>query len=102
MSGDSAFALFEAEATGNLAPIARDRHLAQARDRHLAQARDRIQSALAVDGSIAAYCRDRSAALLEDHNRVRSALANTGPRVTVEPVLPADVIGLFVLIPGAN
>lgn len=94
ISGDPAFALFEAEATGNLAPIARDRHLAQARDR--------IQSALAVDGSIAAYCRDRSAALLEDHNRVRSALANTGPRVTVEPVLPADVIGLFVLIPGAN
>ena len=29
--------------------------------------------------------------------------ANRGvPRVTVEPVLPADVVGLFVLIPGAS
>jgi len=94
IAGEQAFALLESEATGNLAPIARDRLLTQARER--------IQSALGEDGPIADYCRERAAALLEDHNRVRSALANTGPRVTVEPVFPADIIGLFVLIPGSN
>ena len=38
-------------------------------------------------------------ALGQDHARVRAAGVNV-PRVTVEPVLPADVVGLFVLTPG--
>lgn len=91
LSGQPAFALLEIEASGNLADVARNRLLAQARGR--------TQAALGSDGPIAAYCRQRAAALLEDHNRVRFAMGNTGPRVTVEPVLPADVIGLFVLVP---
>jgi hypothetical protein len=93
-SGEEAFRLLESPASGNLAPIARDRFLAQAREQ--------VQSALTDDGPIAAYSRERAAALLQDHDRVRSALSQTGgvPRVTVEPVLPADVVGLFVLIPG--
>jgi superfamily II DNA or RNA helicase len=94
ISGEEAFKLLESSASGNLAPIARDRFLAQAREQ--------AQSALANDGPIAAYSQERAAALLQDHDRVRSALSQTGgvPRVTVEPVLPADVVGLFVLIPG--
>jgi ERCC4-related helicase len=94
MSGEEAFKLLESAASGNLAPIARDRFLAQGREQ--------VQSALADDGPIAAHSRERAAALLQDHDRVRSALSQTGgvPRVTVEPVLPADVVGLFVLIPG--
>jgi len=93
-AGEDAFRLLESPASGNLAD--------SARSRFLAQARERIQTALHDDGPIAAYCRERAAALLQDHDRVRSAMAQTGgvPRVTVEPVLPADVVGLFVLIPG--
>jgi hypothetical protein len=94
ISGEEAFKLLESPASGNLAPIARDRFLSQGREQ--------VQSALADDGPIAVYSRERATALLQDHDRVRSALSQTGgvPRVTVEPVLPADVVGLFVLIPG--
>jgi hypothetical protein len=94
VSGEEAFKLLESPASGNLAPIARDRFLTQGREQ--------VQSALADDGPIAEYSRERATALLQDHDRVRSALSQTGgvPRVTVEPVLPADVVGLFVLIPG--
>jgi len=94
ISGDAAFKLLESAASGNLA--------ASARDRFLAQARERVEAALGNDGPIAAYSRERADALLQDHDRVRAALAQTGtvPRVTVEPVLPADVVGLFVIIPG--
>ena len=35
----------------------------------------------------------------QDHARVRAAGVNV-PRVTVEPVQPADIVGLFVLTPG--
>lgn len=93
-SGESAFKLLESPAIGNLASVARDRFLAQARER--------VQSALHDDGPIATYCRERAAALLQDHDRVRSAMSQTGgaPRVTVEPVLPPDVVGIFALIPG--
>ncbi|HEY2858087.1 MAG TPA: hypothetical protein VGJ21_06705, partial [Terracidiphilus sp.] len=94
VSGDEAFKLLESQASGNLAPAARDRFLSQAREH--------VESALHNDGPIAAYSRLRAIALLQDHDRVRSALSQSGgvPRVTVEPVLPADVVGLFVLIPG--
>jgi len=34
-----------------------------------------------------------------DHRRVRAAAQGT-PRVTVEPILPADIVGLYVLTPG--
>jgi superfamily II DNA or RNA helicase len=93
-SGDDAFKLLESPASGNLAPAARDRFLAQALDR--------VQAALGEEGPTAAYSRERAEALLQDHDRVRAALSQTSgvPRVTVEPVLPADVVGLFVLIPG--
>jgi hypothetical protein len=54
------------------------------------------------DGPVADYARERASALLADHERVRAAGASMGgaPRVSVEPVLPADVLGIFVLIPG--
>jgi hypothetical protein len=38
--------------------------------------------------------------LAEDHGRVRAAGVNV-PRVTVESVLPADIMGVFALIPGS-
>jgi superfamily II DNA or RNA helicase len=82
-------ALLEHPATGDLAPVARQR-LLQA-------AIERIGTAL--EGSIATYARERASALAEDHARVRAA-ASGGARVTVEPVLPCDIIGLYVLVPA--
>jgi superfamily II DNA or RNA helicase len=88
--GERARALLEAEATGNLAD--------PARDRLLGQARQRIEGALA--GSLTDFARKRAQALEQDHSRVRAAGVSVS-RVGVEPVLPADVIGLFVLVPAS-
>jgi hypothetical protein len=50
-----------------------------------------------------AVARERAAALAADHSRVREAaetrLARISASVKVEPVLPVDVIGLYVLLP---
>jgi superfamily II DNA or RNA helicase len=93
-TGDTAFELLRAEATENLAPLAQERLLKQALER--------VQAAMTDDGPLAAYAQERATALLADHERVRTATASIGgaPRVTVEPVLPPDVLGIFVLVPG--
>lgn len=92
--GDEAFGLLSSPATENLTPVAQDRILRQA----LA----RVEAMLGNDGPLAAYASQRAAVLLADHERVRTATASMpgAPRVTVEPVLPPDVLGLYVLIPG--
>lgn len=87
--GQAARKLLELEASGNLAGIARERLVTQAKQR--------IE--VLLNGSIAAYAHERAISLGEDHARVRASGVNV-PRVTVDPVLPADVVGLFVLIPG--
>jgi Helicase conserved C-terminal domain len=84
-------ALLEQPASSDLAPVARQR-LLQA-------AIERIGTAL--EGSIAAYARERANALAEDHARVRAA-ASGSARVTVEPVVPCDIIGLYVLVPAGS
>jgi hypothetical protein len=56
-----------------------------AKQRLMAQAIERI--ATAIDGPIIGYARERAAALGRDH-------------VSVEPVFPADVIGVYVLVPA--
>jgi hypothetical protein len=88
-TGMAAWSLLETNASGNLADVARDRMVEQARSRVTAL----------LDGPIADYARERSASLADDHGRVRAAGVNV-PRVIVEPVLPADVMGVFALIPG--
>lgn len=87
--GEAARNLLEAEAGGNLADVARSRMIDQARHR--------VGALLGT--SIAEYSRQRAEALSKDHAKVRAAGINI-PRVTIEPVLPADVIGLFVMTPG--
>ena len=89
ISGETARALLEAPAASNLAYSARDRLLAQARER----------VAAAQLAAIKEYVGRRAEALAHDHSRVRAAGVNVS-RVSVEAVLPADVVGLFVLIPG--
>jgi hypothetical protein len=88
-TGLDAWSLFETNASGNLADAARDRMIQQARTR---------VSAL-LDGPIADFARERATQLAEDHGRVRASGVNV-PKVSVEPVLPADVMAVFALIPG--
>jgi hypothetical protein len=91
LKGEEARALLEAPATGDLASVARQRSLTQAIER----------ATTALDGSIATYARERSQSLGEDHARVRAA-ASGSARVSVEPVLPPDIIGLYVLVPAEH
>jgi hypothetical protein len=91
LAGESARALLEHPATGDLAAVARQRLVSQARER----------IATALEGTIAAHTRERAEALAEDHARVRAAAAGAA-RVTVEPIVPADIIGLYVLVPAVH
>ena len=52
-----------------------------------------------LGGPIADFVQKRAAELVEDHARLRAA-AGSASRVSVEPIIPPDVIGLFVLVPG--
>jgi superfamily II DNA or RNA helicase len=88
-TADDARALLEHQASGDLTPVAKTRLTGQALQR----------VTTALDRSIAEYARSRAAALAEDHARVRTAAAGSA-RVTIESVLPPDVMGVYVLIPG--
>jgi superfamily II DNA or RNA helicase/Arc/MetJ family transcription regulator len=92
--GHDAFELLRSSATENLAAVAQERIVRQALTR--------IEAMRGEGGPIAAYAAQRAKILLADHERVRSATASMpgAPRVTVEPVLPPDVLGVYVLIPG--
>lgn len=91
MIGDEARTLLEQSATADLAQVARQRLISKSIEGMHAM----------LDGPIAAYSRERAQALAEDHARVRAAAAGS-VRVTVEPVLPPDVIGLYVLVPAGH
>jgi hypothetical protein len=88
-SGEAARALLAAPATADLAPTARHRFLATAH----------AELPALLAGPLAAFAASRAEALTADHARLRAA-AGASPRVRVTPVLPADVIGLFVLLPA--
>lgn len=85
-AGAAAFALLDAE-SGNLSDTVRSREIAVAGAA--------IQSRMAV---LAAYAAERASHLAEDHSRVRRVLGSQA-QVTVTPVEPVDVIGIYVLLP---
>ena len=89
LTGLDAWALLETNASGNLTD--------SARDRMIEHARARVASLL--NGPISEFARSRAAQLAEDHSRVSAAGINV-PKVSVEPVFPADVMGAFALVPG--
>ncbi len=76
-------------ATSDLAPVARDRFISKAKE----------DLPNLLDGAIADFIQSRAQELMQDHARLRAA-SGSASRVTVEAVLPPDVIGLFVLMPG--
>lgn len=87
--GNAAREWLNVPATADLAPIARDRHI------------DTAQSDLPamLAGPLKKFVNQRADELVADHARLRAA-AGSAPRISVEAVLPPDVIGLFTLIPG--
>lgn len=87
--GETAREWLNTPATSDLAPVARDRFIAKAKE----------ELPNLLDGPIADFVRARAQELVQDHARLRAA-SGSASRVTVEAVLPPDVIGLFVLMPG--
>lgn len=90
-SGPEALALLESEASRNMADLVIVERIDQARDR-LGSYRPAIET----------WANERARILAEDHDRVKSATRGEGVTTEVEPVLPADVIGLYVLFPEAQ
>lgn len=88
--GETAREMLATTASGDLALGARDRLIDRARE----------ELPALLDGPLAEHARARAEALIEDHRRLQAA-ARGFSAVTVEPALPPDVIGLFVLTPGA-
>jgi superfamily II DNA or RNA helicase len=87
--GETARELLNSAATADLAPVARDRFIARATE----------DLPGLLEGPIAEFVRSRAEELMADHARLRAA-SGSASRVTVEAVLPPDVIGLFALMPG--
>ena len=83
-------ALLAAQAERNMEPALRSRHVQRALDRL-----PELQSAF--DG----LARERAETILADHRRVRDAAQARG-RYEVEPMLPVDVVGVYVLIPARS
>ncbi len=88
-SSDAAREMLNTPATADLAPIARDR-MTNAAKSELPEL---------LVGPLATFVNERAAELVEDHSRLRAA-AGSASRVSVEAILPPDVIGMFVLMPG--
>jgi hypothetical protein len=57
-----------------------------------------VEALPAFREALAAVAAERAAAQLEAHERVRQAVRAPG-RVTVQPVLPVDILGAYVLLP---
>lgn len=86
--GDAAREILLTEATSDLAPGARERFVARAQS----------ELPTLLEGPLADFARARAEELMLDHARLRTA-SGSASRVTVEPVLPPDVIGLFSIMP---
>jgi hypothetical protein len=91
LTAEASRALLEQAASADLAQVARQRLVIKAIE----------QMPAMLDGPFGSYARERAQALAEDHARVRAAAAGS-TRVTVEPVLPPDVVGLYVLAPAGQ
>lgn len=88
-TGEDARRLLNTPATSDLAQSARERFINKTRE----------ELPTLLDGTLAGFVRRRAEELMRDHARLRAA-AGSASRVTVEAVLPPDVIGLFVLMPS--
>ncbi|HMY60175.1 MAG TPA: helicase SNF2, partial [Pseudomonadota bacterium] len=90
VEGAAALALLEPDPVGD-PPL-------PVRDRVLALALELIDS---ERETLSAFAERRAQELLSDHRRVRTASDARGS-YSVKPLLPADVIGVYVLLPKVN
>ncbi len=87
---DEAETLLDAEPAGNMPPEIRERRLTEALDD------------LPLRGNeLDDLARERATQVLAAHRRVRDAARISGIRYQAKPVLPVDVLGLYVLMPKA-
>jgi len=89
LEDSDALALMAAEPVRNMDP-----------DERAYEVRESLDDLPRIIPAIEALARNRANTLLADHLRVRDASAVRGTRPIVEPCLPADVIGTFVLVPA--
>jgi hypothetical protein len=71
-----------------------------AKEEQAYEVREALDDLPAAMTAIEAIAQTRADALLADHVRVRDASAGKGWRPSVEACLPADVVGLYVLVPA--
>ena len=83
-------ALLEAVPSGNL-PVS----LVKGQVQHL------VQNLASLMPHIGEISQERAKALRDAHTRVRRSAKITG-RVEVAPVLPADILGCFILLPEST
>ncbi len=62
--------------------------------------RDVVGGLPALEDAIAGIAQERAEAVLESHQRVREAAKWTGISYKVQPILPADILGAYVLMPA--
>lgn len=86
------------DALALLSPVPSSDPPPHVRDRAVAQALGQIETRLP---ELDAFAERRAQALLADHRRVREAAEALG-RYSVKALLPADVIGLFVVLPKVD
>ena len=84
---DEARVLMQAQPTGNVARPQATRFLQQA-----------VEAYEAIRPHLDAVAHARAQALLEAHTSVRTAARQSG-KTTVEPQLPPDILGIYILLP---
>lgn len=89
LDAEEAEALLDAAAAANVPPGQREQWL-----------REALADLPAQEDGIAALAERRAAEVLAAHRRVRDAAGVTGVSYRVRPTLPADVLGLYVLMPA--
>ncbi|MBK3840801.1 DEAD/DEAH box helicase [Paraburkholderia aspalathi] len=90
--------LEDADALALLSPLPVADPPVHVRERAVTQALDQLETRLP---ELDMFAERRAQALLADHRRVREAAEALG-RYSVKALLPADVIGLFVLLPKVD
>jgi hypothetical protein len=89
LSNEGVAKLLESSPTSNLPPELIRREIQQS-----------LEFAQAHQSYLEQLAKERSQVLLEDHRRVREAARDVG-QYSVNPCLPVDVIGVYVLLPAS-
>lgn len=88
LAGEEAEALLQAQPDANLAPQQATQFVRRALD-----------GMAALEAPLNEIAKRQGTELLEAHRRVRTAARLRGVRYSVQPQLPSDVLGIYVLVP---